>query len=116
MTTTITTTIQQQQQQKQKQQKQPKQQLSNDLSFCLLFFLFFCSFFALYLSYDWVVGTIFSQLVFPPKNGHKNGHFSKPHFLQKKSGLRPFSNTICVKKYIFLGFSKFAISEEYILS
>ena len=55
------------------------------------------------LSYDWIVGIIFSQWVFPPQNGHKNGHFFKTHFLKH----------YCFKKCI-LGFSKFAISEPFL--
>ena len=91
-----TTTKQQQQQ----QLKHQKQQLSN-------------IFFSLSLSYDWIVGTLFSQLVFPPKNGHKNGQFSKPHVLQKNSGLKPFK-TLFVSRNAFLGVSKFAaISEPF---
>ena len=37
--------------------------------FFLFFVVFFLFFFALYLSYAWLVGTIFSQLVFPQKTG-----------------------------------------------
>ena len=81
---TTTTTKQHQRQQKQQQQKQPKQQLSNDFFVFLIFFFFVCPFLALYLSYDWLVCTIFSQLVFPPKNGHKTGHFFKTPFPAEK--------------------------------
>ena len=82
--------------------------------FFFFLLLFFFSFFALYLSYEWLVGTIFSQLVFPQKTGTKTVIFSKPHFLQKNSGFRPFQ-TLFVATNAFWGFSKFAISEQLFL-
>ena len=83
MTTTITTTIQQQKQQQQKQQQQKQQQQKQQQqkqpkqklsNVFLLFFFFF----------------------------RENGHFFKPHFLQKN-----------IARNAFCGFSKFAVSEQF---
>ena len=110
MIATITTTIQQQQkqqkqqqQQQQQQQKQPKQKLSDDLFFFLLLLLFF-SFFAFYLSYEWLVGTIFSQSVFPQNNEHKNGHFFKTPFPAEKIVISGLFKHYLLQQMHLLGF------------